>query len=68
MSCRPPINNTYLVIGQDLFSINEYVTSQYNYSLHQSINSTTDGGVSSNGMTVSDFVPSGEYNRLNMYT
>ena len=33
-SCRPPVNTTYLTIGQDLFSINDYVMSQYNYTLH----------------------------------
>jgi len=36
-SCRPPTNSTYLAIGQDLFSVNEYVSSQYNYSLHRYI-------------------------------
>lgn len=35
--CRPPVNTTYLVIGQDLFSIDEYVKSQYNYSIHRKI-------------------------------
>ncbi|KAL7462761.1 hypothetical protein ACHAXS_003134 [Conticribra weissflogii] len=38
-SCRPPANSTYLAIGQDLFSVSEYVSSQYNYSLHQYISS-----------------------------
>mmetsp|Transcript_32319 Transcript_32319/g.39711 ORF Transcript_32319/g.39711 Transcript_32319/m.39711 type:complete len:484 (-) Transcript_32319:47-1498(-) len=34
-SCRPPSGSTYLTIGQDLFSIQEYVTSLYNQSLHE---------------------------------
>mmetsp|Transcript_18874 Transcript_18874/g.40825 ORF Transcript_18874/g.40825 Transcript_18874/m.40825 type:complete len:429 (-) Transcript_18874:47-1333(-) len=33
-SCSPPKGSTYLTIGQDLFSIEEYVLSQYNASLH----------------------------------
>lgn len=35
-SCKlkRPANSTYLAIGQDLFSIEEYISSQYNYSLH----------------------------------
>jgi hypothetical protein len=33
--CAPERGKTYLTIGQDLFSINEYVQAQYNYSLHQ---------------------------------
>jgi len=32
---QPVPGETYLVIGQDLFSINEYVSSQYNFSLHK---------------------------------
>jgi hypothetical protein len=36
-SCRPPVGKTYLTIGQDFFSIQEYVQSQYNASLHRSI-------------------------------
>lgn len=39
MDCRPPAQHTYLTIGQDLFSIEEYLNSQYNASLHR--NSTT---------------------------
>lgn len=61
MSCRPPTNSTYLVIGQDLFSINEYVTSQYNYSLHHQLSSTNNGtavGSGSDGLSISNFVPS----------
>ncbi|KAK1743629.1 hypothetical protein QTG54_005226 [Skeletonema marinoi] len=41
-ACRPPAGSTYLCVGQDLFSVNEYVMSQYNYSLHVDINSTAD--------------------------
>lgn len=33
-SCRPPKGSTYLAIGQDLFSISDYITSIYNASLH----------------------------------
>lgn len=32
-SCRPPLGKTFLTIGQDFFSIQEYVLSQYNASL-----------------------------------
>ncbi|CAJ1961557.1 unnamed protein product [Cylindrotheca closterium] len=32
-SCRPPPGKTYLTIGQDFFSIEEYLLSQYNASL-----------------------------------
>ena len=34
-SCRPDPGSTYLAIGQDLFSIAEYLREQYNVSLHQ---------------------------------
>ena len=34
-SCRPPAGHTYLTIGQDLFSIQEYLNAQYNASLHR---------------------------------
>ncbi|KAL7530978.1 hypothetical protein ACHAWF_003586 [Thalassiosira exigua] len=44
MACRPPANATYLTIGQDLFSINEYVASQYNHSLHRRLDSASGGG------------------------
>ena len=38
-SCQPAgENRTLLTIGQDLFSIQEYVTSQYNASLHHNSN------------------------------
>lgn len=33
--CAPKRGKTYLTIGQDLFSISEYIEAQYNYSLHQ---------------------------------
>lgn len=33
--CAPKRGQTYLTIGQDLFSISEYIQAQYNYSLHQ---------------------------------
>jgi len=42
MECLPPAGHTYLTIGQDLFSIQEYLDSQYNASLHR--NSTTPRG------------------------
>ena len=59
-SCRPPANTTYLAIGQDLFSINEYVSSQYNYSLHHRPNSTnsTPPSTADGSLSVSGFVPS----------
>ena len=61
-ACRPPPGTTYLCIGQDLFSVNEYVTSQYNYSLHKDINSTSadEIAVSDNThhISISSFVPS----------
>lgn len=34
-ACEPVSGQTYLAIGQDLFSISEYTQAQYNYSLHQ---------------------------------
>lgn len=34
-SCRPDPGSTYLAIGQDLFSIAEYLREQYNASLHE---------------------------------
>lgn len=41
-SCKPRRqNHTLLAIGQDLFSIQEYVTEQFNASLHSSTKSTT---------------------------
>jgi len=46
-SNRPPPGKTYLTIGQDLFSINEYVIEQYNASLH-----------SGRMNNIKDFIPS----------
>ena len=64
MACRPPANKTYLTIGQDLFSISEYVNSQYNYSLHHQSNLTIDNitaNYGDNGLSsISNFVPSGK--------
>ena len=61
-ACRPPTGTTYLCVGQDLFSVNEYVTSQYNYSLHVDINSTAEEEVdvsdNNHHLSVSSFVPS----------
>lgn len=37
MACRPTPGTTYLTIGQDLFSISQYVEEQYNASLHEYI-------------------------------
>jgi hypothetical protein len=34
-ACRPTEGSTYLTIGQDLFSIEEYLREQYNASLHE---------------------------------
>ena len=46
-SCRPALpNTTYLTIGQDFFSIQEYVQEQYNWTLHHHQRrhvSSTDG-------------------------
>lgn len=36
-ACRPLPGQTYLAIGQDLFSIEEYLREQYNASLHEFI-------------------------------
>ena len=36
-ACRPLPGQTYLAIGQDLFSIEEYLREQYNASLHDYI-------------------------------
>ena len=33
-TCQPSSGKTYLTIGQDFFSIQEYLLSQYNTSLH----------------------------------
>lgn len=35
LHCHPPAGRTYLSIGQDLFSIEEYLDTQYNASLHR---------------------------------
>ena len=40
-TCAPPAGQTYLCIGQDLFSIDNYVREQYNYSLHHTDATTT---------------------------
>lgn len=55
-SCRPPKNKTYLTVGQDLFSINEYVMSQYNYSLHH-LNETINATYRDLAPSVSQYVP-----------
>lgn len=66
MSCRPPTNTTYLTIGQDLFSISEYVNSQYNYSLHHQVKNLTlndtlnDDSFGRSSTSISNFVPSGK--------
>ena len=67
-ACRPPPGSTYLCIGQDLFSVSEYVNSQYNYSLHAVIiSSTTNSSKDDDGddfidnkqqLSISSFVPS----------
>ena len=36
--CLPPEGKTYLTIGQDLFSVQEYLEEQYNASLHWYMN------------------------------
>lgn len=40
------------------------MTSQYNYSLHKQLkskNGTSNNGVESDGLSISNFVPSGEF-------
>ena len=59
-SCRPPVNTTYLVIGQDLFSIDEYVKSQYNYSMHRKIDEFSANKTNNSTMpqsTIANHVP-----------
>ena len=61
-SCRPPVNTTYFVIGQDLFSIDEYVNSQYNYSIHRRMDNFSDINEENNSTTmpqstIANFVP-----------
>jgi len=56
-SCRPPVNTTYLVIGQDLFSIDEYVKSQYNYSIHRRIDNEENNSTTMPQSTIANFVP-----------
>jgi len=48
------VNRTYLTIGQDLFSIQEYVTSQYNASLHSHNDDDDD---KKNTRPMKDFFP-----------
>ncbi|KAG7348473.1 cellulase H protein [Nitzschia inconspicua] len=57
-ACRPPPGNTFLAIGQDFFSIQEYIQSQYNTSLHRTIleNNRSDGAVVP-AVSLQDFVP-----------
>jgi hypothetical protein len=65
-SCRPPQGKTFLTIGQDFFSIQEYIQSQYNASLHRqisthnNINSTTNTNINDSSpeqQRLQDFVP-----------
>jgi len=53
-SCRPPKGTTYLTIGQDLFSIYEYMTSQYNFSLHQGRTNTMSSFTPAAAMVYTD--------------
>mmetsp|Transcript_16234 Transcript_16234/g.21243 ORF Transcript_16234/g.21243 Transcript_16234/m.21243 type:complete len:508 (-) Transcript_16234:169-1692(-) len=42
--CQPSHGHTYLTIGQDLFSIQDYVTQMYNYSLHDYMRTSKNNG------------------------
>ena len=54
----PPAGQTYLVIGQDLFSVDNYLREQYNYSLHQYLRTTVASNRNSISSSSSTFVSS----------
>lgn len=56
-SCRPPRGKTYLTIGQDFFSIQEYLLSQYNASLHRPDGHHILGEVGNSFRTASSILP-----------
>lgn len=56
-SCRPPKGKTYLTIGQDFFSIQEYVSSQYNANLHRHDVDRIHGYVGNSFRTASGIPP-----------
>ena len=45
------------MIGQDLFSIDEYVKSQYNYSIHRRIDNEENNSTTMPQSTIANFVP-----------
>lgn len=55
-TCRPPVGKTYLAIGQDFQSIQEYVMSQYNASQHRHLPEHTSR--TSETQSLEYFVPS----------
>jgi hypothetical protein len=63
-SCRPPTGQTYLAIGQDFFSIQEYIENQYNASLHRYIGLSSgssyhknSGSMNATLLRMQDFAP-----------
>lgn len=57
-SCKPPSGKTYVTIGQDFFSIQEYVMSQYNASLHRhQYNHIRKSNISSSSAAAADILP-----------
>jgi hypothetical protein len=50
--CAPPQHRTYLTIGQDLFSIHQYLMEQYNASLHSTIRNQSSSSSSNNNRCV----------------
>lgn len=56
-SSTPPQGKTYLTIGQDFFSIQEYVLSQYNASLHRPDGHHIRGEVGNSSRSDSTILP-----------
>jgi len=56
-SCRPPRGKTYLTIGQDFFSIQEYILSQYNASLHRLDDNQIHGEIGETTRSASSILP-----------
>lgn len=54
---RPPRGKTYLAIGQDFFSIQEYLLSQYNASLHRPDGHRIQGEVGDSFRPPSSIIP-----------
>jgi hypothetical protein len=75
-SCRPPTRHTYLAIGQDFFSIQEYILSQYNASLHRDIGLSNGrsnnkpkntGDIVASSLGVQDFAPAAVMTYTDIY-